>query len=380
MVTRNGLAVLILAASGFVLGRLFGLVELYVLGAGLVLLVVAAVAVVALRPVRVTVARTTIPARPSVGDAAEVHLAFTADRRSPVIDLWEPVGDDNGASMRLAPLRPHDAPTTVTYVLPTHRRGALRVGPLSAEASDPFGLARRRRWLAPPRDVIVRPRTLDLALPDPRHRRGPLARRLAVRALATTSADEFRSLREYVPGDDLRRVHWGATARRGELLVREADPGTSVELVVVLDLDAASYDGADAFELAVSAAASLASSAVVTGRPLSLHTSDGEELLVDPTRIDATLDRLALITTASARIAPNVRRSTAALVVSTVITGTRGTDRARRLGASNGPADASVVVACGTGATTTSRSSFLLTPSDHHELAVGWNRLVEGSR
>lgn len=392
--TRNGFAVLVLAGCSFLLGRIFGLLELHVLGIGLVLLVGMALVLVHARPVAIQVERTPDPAHPEVGDASRILLRLTADRRSPLLELWEPVGDLTGAAMRLAPM-PRQTSARASYWLPTTRRGLVQVGPMSAEVVDPFGLASRRRWIAPAEDVLVRPRMVPLMLPALGTSGGPLARRLAERALGSTSADEFRSLRTYVEGDDLRRVHWAATARRGELLVRETDPGSNLDTVVILDLDEASYVGPSrhtdptldhpsdidddvdhSFELAVSATASLAASAASSGRRVSIFTSQGEELPTDPSQLDATLERLAVIRPSPGHLPVRTRRSAAALIVSVALTGPHGSDHARRLTGNGGPVDAAVIVTCGGGRADRSRSAFHLTPEDLDDFARSWNALV----
>jgi uncharacterized protein (DUF58 family) len=46
------------------------------------------------------------------------------------------------------------------------------------------------------------------------------------------------SVREYVPGDPLKRIHWPTTARRGELMVKEFDRDPQTEIWLFLDLQA----------------------------------------------------------------------------------------------------------------------------------------------
>ena len=92
------------------------------------------------------------------------------------------------------------------------------------------------------------PRILDGALAD------VLAR----------STDEFHSLRNYAPGDDLRRVHWKQSARTDDLKIKQTDPDAVRRLGVLLDVSAERYDPAS-FEAAVSAATSVALSADQAG-------------------------------------------------------------------------------------------------------------------
>ena len=72
----------------------------------------------------------------------------------------------------------------------------------------------------------------------------------------------FHALREYVPGDDLRHVHWRSSAKAGELLVRQYHETRRGHVTVLVDARPASYPRPRDFELAVSVAASIALRAV----------------------------------------------------------------------------------------------------------------------
>jgi uncharacterized protein (DUF58 family) len=78
---------------------------------------------------------------------------------------------------------------------------------------------------------------------------------------AAASGEDDIATREYRYGDDLRRVHWRSTARRGELMVRRDEQPRQMRATVVLDARAVGHRGdgpASSFEWAVSAAASVA--------------------------------------------------------------------------------------------------------------------------
>jgi uncharacterized protein (DUF58 family) len=78
---------------------------------------------------------------------------------------------------------------------------------------------------------------------------------------AAASGEDDIATREYRYGDDLRRVHWRSTARRGELMVRRDEQPRQMRATVLLDARAAGHRGdgpASSFEWAVSAAASVA--------------------------------------------------------------------------------------------------------------------------
>jgi uncharacterized protein (DUF58 family) len=91
-----------------------------------------------------------------------------------------------------------------------------------------------------------------------------------------TGGDEFHSLRPYVIGDDLRRVHWPSTARRDELTVRQDERHQQGRTTVLLDVRRAVHTEAT-FERAVSATASLLVAAEVRGDEIRLVTTEGTD-------------------------------------------------------------------------------------------------------
>ena len=80
----------------------------------------------------------------------------------------------------------------------------------------------------------------------------------------------MRGVRDYVPGDPVRRVHWPTTARRGDLVVKEVEEPGAPRLVVVLDLGG----GAAAGEAAAGRAAWYAYEALRRGYEVVLATAE----------------------------------------------------------------------------------------------------------
>jgi uncharacterized protein (DUF58 family) len=168
---------------------------------------------------------------------------------------------------------------TVHYSLTPTRRGRWSLGPLLTTRTDVFGLVRATQPLGSATHVPVWPRTVELAV---RTRSVGDVDHSATGARLQSSDDSV--LREYVAGDDPRRVHWASAARRGQLMVR-ADESAGVRPVTVL-LDrsllphwqeaggglrrpAAVDDG----EWAVELAASIATSFLDAGHPTRLLTT-----------------------------------------------------------------------------------------------------------
>ena len=104
----------------------------------------------------------------------------------------------------------------------------------------------------------------------------------------------FHQLREYVPGDDLRRIHWRSTARTGDLLVKQMVDTTRPELVVVLDNRAAAV-GADDFEEAVDIVASVVAAAEDDDFPVALVLTDGSSDVDGDGQRIPPIDRLTAV-------------------------------------------------------------------------------------
>ncbi len=177
--------------------------------------------------------------------------------------------------------------TSVDYRIPTSRRGVFEVGPLVLRRLGFAGLAVSRTVLGSTLDVRVVPRVLPvLGLPSG-VRRGHVGADERVERGGT----DLVSLREYVPGDDLRRLHWATSARTGTLMVREdADPARP-HLAVILDAAPDGHADPQSFEEAVEVAASLLTVGMSAGHPVRLMsaTTDIEVPTADPDQLLAAL-------------------------------------------------------------------------------------------
>jgi uncharacterized protein (DUF58 family) len=82
--------------------------------------------------------------------------------------------------------------------------------------------------------------------------------------------DTLRGVRAYAAGDPIRIVHWPATARWGEVMVKELEDPSAVELMIVVDL----RGQPDRTEAAASVAAGLARAGLNAGLAVSLLTAE----------------------------------------------------------------------------------------------------------
>lgn len=252
-------AVLILGALSIGTGRLFGLMELYIIGSGLMLCVLAGFIHIRTRSVHMDIQRNIEPAYPMSGTEVLVSLTLHSLRRTPACDLIDLVNETSRVSLTLTPLA-RNRSTRVRYRVPTKRRGVLTLGPSLVEVSDPLGLLSRRRRIGISTDVVVHPHWVSIDLPDPQACQGTLID-LIRRLIGQMSVNlEFRSLREYVSGDDLRRINWKSSARRDVLILNEYEARAPLVIHVSLDVDQAAYS-LNGFERAVSIAASFVGAA-----------------------------------------------------------------------------------------------------------------------
>lgn len=297
MLTRQGAVATAVSVALVLAGRLFGIFELFVVGTGGAALVIGAVASTGLTRLRLDVSRDLRPSRIHVGELATVKLLITNQgrRRTPVIQLRDAVGTGRSASVVLSPLAAGKR-ITAAYSLPGERRGCVVVGPLEVRISDPFGLAALSSPAAPVVALTVWPVVERVMAPSPVPGRD---HDLGTPAELAPNGDEFYALRPYAEGDDLRRVHWRASAKRDDLVVRQDERPGREQATIILDTRTGAYRG-DTFERAVSATASIVVAAARRGLVLRLVTTAGHDSgLTDPgpglDRVDAILDHLAIV-------------------------------------------------------------------------------------
>lgn len=167
---------------------------------------------------------------------------------------------------------------TLTYPIKPTRRGRWPLGPLVVRRTDPFGVVRTRATLGEQAEVAVWPQVVALPLP-----RGSLVGEPdRVTLGARTPSSDDAALRDYRVGDDLRRVHWASSARRGELLVRSDERAGLRPTSVIIDLPA---DRAG-IEWTISLAASMGLALLEAGHPVRLLGGRASD---DGTAIDSAV-------------------------------------------------------------------------------------------
>ncbi|PZS13267.1 MAG: DUF58 domain-containing protein [Pseudonocardiales bacterium] len=286
--TRTGVGALLTALALYGTGSLLGYRVLASAGVGIAMLVVLAGCWVVVRP-RVAVTRTVTPDRVTAGDRTLGRLDVHNRSRFPSVPFVavDRVGAQN-VELAVAALS-SGGRRAVHYPVPTAHRGRITLGPLTVERRDPIGLFRRAQPITADSLLWVHPRVYPAV---------PLPVGLILDYEGNASANArlgtvtFASLRDYVRGDDPRRIHWRSTARTGRLIVREHIDTTEPTTTVVLDNTATM--SAPTFEEAVEVAASVARAVQNSGRPVVLHVvaeSDDDGAI-------SLLDRLAAVSAA----------------------------------------------------------------------------------
>ena len=175
-------------------------------------------------------------------------------------------------------------------------RGLVRIGPLRALRRDVLGLTQRTTTLAGTEEVLIVPHTIALPFPSVGSS-GRLGQHLRMKSWGQTGS-EFHSLREYVVGDDIRRINWKASARATSLIVRETALEGIRRCTVVLDTTQSEYV-AGSFEQAVIAAGSIIASSAHAGVNTRFATSQID--LRGPDVVSNTLRWLATVEPTSER-------------------------------------------------------------------------------
>ena len=228
----------------------------------LVLMLPVLAAVVAARSrVTITPERTLASHRIPVGGGTEVQVLIANTGRLPTGVLLgeEQVPSSLGRTQRFV-LERMSAKWShrIRYQVGANLRGRYAIGPLTVRMTDPFGMVELGSTFPAMDTLIVVPRVISVPpfpLPGEQANTGDSTSRSM-----TSVGEQDLTVREYRTGDDLRRVHWRSTARRGQMMVRQEEQPWRARATVLLDTRENAHRGigaASSLEWAVSVAASI---------------------------------------------------------------------------------------------------------------------------
>jgi uncharacterized protein (DUF58 family) len=281
-VSSVGWSVVVLGVVSWIGGAVSGWRELMIVAGTCLVALLASVAFTFGRA-RLEVRVEVLPQRVVVGDTATGQLSVQNVRTRRILPLRMELLVGEVASTFELPSLPAGETHDEIFTLPTRRRAVIPVGPASSVRGDPVGLLRRAQTWTTPIPLYVHPRRARLDQLG-----AGLIRDLEGQTTSDLSNSDlaFHALREYVPGDDRRYVHWRTSARVGTLMVRQFVETRRSHLAVVVSGKRADYSTEDEFELGVSIAASLASRALLDEHEVSMTAAgrlipcgDGQSML-----------------------------------------------------------------------------------------------------
>ena len=224
--------ILIVGAVGTAVNGGTVYIRLLYLGA-LLLLVAAAITSLSLRGIKVD--RQARAQRGTVGDIFEEHFEVWNDSRLP--KLWVEVANETSipnatGSRVLTFLRAHQKRIYTARTWLT-RRGGYVLGPTTVTSGDPFGIFRVSQQLPARFSLMVLPMIFpigEFATPP-----GLMPGGKAIRRKSIDITPHASGVREYIPGDPMKRIHWPTSIRRDQLMVKEFEQDPQSEVWLFLD-------------------------------------------------------------------------------------------------------------------------------------------------
>lgn len=349
VISTFGWGVLVLVAVAWWSGLVLRWEEAVVVATVGSVALLAAVAFV-LGRLRYTVTLDLASRRVVVGDRAVGRLLVRNDSPRPMLPAVMELQVGRGMASFPVPRLRAGAEHEELFAVPTQRRAVIPLGPVRSVRSDPLGLLRRELVWTEPEELFVHPRTLPLSGSSTGYLHDLEGR---VTPDISDSDVSFHALRDYVPGDDRRHIHWKSTARTGQLMVRQFEETRRSRLAVILSTRAEDYADPDEFELAVSVCGSLGLQAIREDGGLAVLVQQGRvrgdhrtRLLDDLTRLELAPARTTLADVARVAAATVSDASVVAVVTGSTVTPTDLRAAAVRL-----PVDARLVsLRCSPGA------------------------------
>jgi uncharacterized protein (DUF58 family) len=232
------------------------------------------------------------------GDTVQVTMTLRNPGRRPIrnLSVVDEVESLGVASFEIERVAPGES-VTATYRVLCRPRGVYRVGPARGTSSDPLGLAELSAPDGPEDQLIVYP-TVEVLDGFPIVRGQDPSMAASRPEHSQRGGEDFYTLREYQRGDDLRRVHWPSSAKTDQLMIRQLETPWQSRALVMLDVRNYVYESAEAFETAVSGAASVVTHLVGSGFDADLWAGDPHA--IDASRYGAAMEKLALVEPISA--------------------------------------------------------------------------------
>jgi uncharacterized protein (DUF58 family) len=257
--------------------------------------------------------------RQQVGEVFEER--YKLSNRFSFIRLWIEVRDESQlpgktGSRVLSLIGPRQQRSYIAYTK-LNRRGSFHLGPTQLISGDPFGLFLNTKMFDSRSKLVVLPYVVDLQkFPSPS---GMFPGGRAVRRRAVDVTPQAAGVRDYAPGDALRRIHWPTSVRRDRLMAKEFDQDPQADVWIFVDAYAPVHYRspeeelppgqridqmwlwqhkvdvrlpADTFEFAVSAAGSVANFYIKQGRTVGFVCASDVFTVISPERGERQLNKI----------------------------------------------------------------------------------------
>lgn len=155
------------------------------------------------------------------------------------------------------------------FTIPSKRRAVIAVGPVSSVRSDPLGIARRELVWTDSQELFVHPEIIQLGSKNAGFIRDLEGQ---TRNAVTDHDMNFHALREYVPGDDRRQIHWKSSARNQSLMVRQFEDTRRTFTAIALENSTSAWANPAEYEVGVSIVASLGIQVLREGMELAVFS------------------------------------------------------------------------------------------------------------
>ncbi len=295
MPTVRGWAALGVSAALVVLWVVFGEIELLATAIFLLSAVLFGFLFARCFALDVACSRTVRP--PEVQEGSEVLVETTLKPRR---RLWNLILEDTvhglGAARFAAARADAGEPLSACYEIVCRSRGIYQIGPVQVSVSDPFALCDRKNLAGSIDRLLVLPRIEELyGLPTVRGLDSSVQSTRP--SYAPRGGEDFFTLREYQTGDDLRQVHWPASAKRDELMIKQLELPWQARALVLVDQRSHRYPTHEAFEHAVRGAASVVAHLHKGGFSPELWTTERSPLPRSGSRYAQAMEILATVQT-----------------------------------------------------------------------------------
>lgn len=173
--------------------------------------------------------------RGTVGDIFEEHFEVSNTSRIP--KLWLEVANEttipHATGSRVLTFLRGKQKRIYTARIWLTSRGGFTLGPTTISSGDPFGIFRVSKKIPASSSLVVLPlifRVNEFVSPP-----GLLPGGQAIRRKAIDVTPHAAGVREYIPGDPMKRIHWPTSIRRDQLMVKEFEQDPQSEVWLFLD-------------------------------------------------------------------------------------------------------------------------------------------------